>query len=159
MDAHCEELLRIAERIEELSKLISVHTSQQPEAREGGQWVELPKEGDEPFNSDNYYIRRFALRVVGEYISALEKNEPVMDAILQLQPQFNERQISYHRKGTDFRSEFLKYLRLCGGDKCLCAVGGVFDIWTRNFTAKKAVNQAPNPDSVDEVQAFNSDGE
>ncbi len=154
MDAHCEELLRIAGRIEELSRLINVDKSQQ--AREGGQWVELPREEDEPFDSDNYYIRRFALKVVNIYTDALEQNRPfsaVTKIVLQLQKPFNSRYEAYLRNGVDFKTEFLKYLRLCGGDRCLRRMGGFFDVWTQNL----AVNQAQNPDSVDEVEEFNSE--
>jgi hypothetical protein len=152
MDARCKELLRIAERIEELSRSISVDKSQQ--AGEGGQWVELPGEEDEPFDSENYYIRRFALKVVGKYIRALEADKPVISGVLRLQKDFNQRHTVYRANGVDFRTKFLKYLRLCGGDRCLRAVGEVFDIWAQNFESGEAVDSAP--DSIDEVTAFYS---
>jgi hypothetical protein len=146
MDPHCVELLKIAKRIEELSKLMCVDEG--GHVREGGQWIELPEEKSEKFDSDLFYIRRFALMVVREYIYARETDDNPVLLVLELQENFNERYPYFIRQMIDFKSEFLKYLRLCGGDGCLRVLGGVFDTWVERYKPNS------DSDSVDTVHEF-----
>jgi hypothetical protein len=98
-----------------------------------GQWAELPSEADEDWDSKEYSTRRFVLGVVKCYIYSIETETDIMDNMKKLQFRFNYLNDDFLASGFGFESAFLKYLRLCGGDKCFYEVKGAFELWIKNY--------------------------
>jgi hypothetical protein len=124
----------------------------------GGQWVELPTEADEPFKSGRYDVRRFALMAVRCYIGAIESDEDVLTTMSRLQNDFNERYELLSVR-INFESEFLKYLRLCGGDRCLRESDGAFDMWVRNFKSAEVVAYGSDSGFIDPLDGKSDEDE
>lgn len=97
------------------------------------QWVELPSEADEDWDSNEYSTRRFVLGVVKCYIYSIETDTDIMDNMKKLQSRFNYLNDDFLASGFGFKSAFLKYLRLCGGDKCFREVKDAFGLWIKNY--------------------------
>ena len=66
------------------------------------------------------------------------RSELISD-LLCLQHIFDRLWSSFSKSGFDFRSSFVKYLRLCGGDECLSRVNDVFDLWLKKYKPADSV--------------------